>query len=523
MFPVLQSPKLNRLFAALSERRVIIILLCLTAAVLVISFLTLTSYPKIFIDEPWDSDVAWNLLKTGVNFDRMHAGVLDRWDAYWVRWTLLASLPYSASFGLLGLGLFQGRVVSWLFGLVLLGFTFGVGKRLYSPLTGALAALLVALSLSFLQASHYIRPEVMLAAANMTALYCYLAGAQDGRRWTFAVAGLIGVLAVDIHINGAFFLLALGVLHLVRVGREFFRSSSTWLLAAGAAVGAIYYLIVRVLPNPQTFFHCLTGCQGNILAPPIAQLNPLVWLRSLVGELGRYNFLENGLDLALIGAAVIFLLLRFGRSDRLLFAYLAATFVLFVLLVAHKGALYAVLFYPLLLLCIAEAFVDALRRCRELPAVKLFLTLLLALALVNGGVQYTRPLIASRGYDYYAVTRQIGEVVPSGARVLGMPQWWLGLADREYRSSLTLTYLHFLDGLSLTEGMERLRPDYLILDGAGLAALLVDEGYFAAGEGFAGYRLPRAEFWAFIQARGELLLKFEDPFEGPFEVYAIRW
>ena len=102
----------------------------------------LTAYPPVFIDEIWNANAAWNWLKTGVNFDSMHAGTMDQFGYEWVRWPIIGNVPYLASFALLGLGLFQARLVSWVFGLILLLATIMVGRRSYSLVTGVLAALI---------------------------------------------------------------------------------------------------------------------------------------------------------------------------------------------------------------------------------------------------------------------------------------------------------------------------------------------------------------------------------------------
>ena len=54
--------------------RIIAVLLILATVLIMISHLVfLTSYPQVFIDEPWNANVAWTWLKTGVNFDTIHS------------------------------------------------------------------------------------------------------------------------------------------------------------------------------------------------------------------------------------------------------------------------------------------------------------------------------------------------------------------------------------------------------------------------------------------------------------------
>ena len=142
--------------------------------------------------------------------------------------------------------------------------------------------------------------------------------------------------------------------------------------------------------------------------------------------------------------------------------------------------------------------------------------------MLNGAVHLGRPVYGNRDYDYYAVTEKIRSVVPSGARVMGLPNWWLGLAGHDYRSVLNLTFYHFLNEYTLTEGLKAIRPGIIIVD-ANLQGLLVDDGYFPPGPGFEVYRLPRREFEAFLSRRGHKVLDFTDPWHGKFEIYTVQW
>ena len=79
---------------------------CLVATVAValahLAFLTI--YPRVMIDEAWNANTAWGWLSGSFNFDRMHAGTLDRFGAGWVRRPYLGTLPWVMIFAVAGLG-----------------------------------------------------------------------------------------------------------------------------------------------------------------------------------------------------------------------------------------------------------------------------------------------------------------------------------------------------------------------------------------------------------------------------------
>lgn len=98
--------------------------------------------------------------------------------------------------------------------------------------------------------------------------------------------------------------------------------------------------------------------------------------------------------------------------------------------------------------------------------------------------------------------------------------WWLGLQDVEYQSILEITYLHFLDGKSLTEALDTQQAEYLIVDPS-IRSRLVDQGYFNPGS-FDADKMPRQEFASYLQENAEMILEYEDPIDGTIEVYRIE-
>ena len=170
----------------------------------------------------------------------------------------------------------------------------------------------------------------------------------------------------------------------------------------------------------------------------------------------------------------------------------------------------------------AETMVSLIRGQKGFDKQRLFAGTLLVLFLISAGIHVIRSNTNNRNYDYYAITERIKPYIPSGARVMGLPDWWLGFSEYDYRSSLNLTYYHFLNDYSLTEGFEEIRPDILILD-EDLQALLVEEGAYRANAGFDIYQLPRGEFEDFLALRGEKVEGFWDPWHGWFDIYAIHW
>jgi len=498
------------------------IMIIALAMIMITNVFFLTETPPVFIDESWNANTAWNWLQTGNNFDSMHSGALDQFGNEWLRWPKIGNLPWRLSYAIFGLGLSQARIVSWLFGVILLLATILVGRRTYGLLAGALAALLLSLSPPFMQASHYARWDIMLVAVAMLAYWLAINGMEGNKWWSHVLAGLLIGLSLDIHQNAVLFMLGFGVLYIVNYGKSVFKRRGTWLFSLGAIIGVGYFVATFILPDPEAYFRLFSLSLGNTHQVPISTLNPLILLQSIDDEIGRYHFFENSLAFALISASVVYLLLRRSKHDQLLLSFVGAIFAGFVLLIGNKHDIYAILLYPFFMLLVAETIISLVRSQQGFDKQRLFVGTLLAAFLISGGIHFARTMFDNRNYNYYAITEKIEPLIPPGGRVMGLPDWWLGLAEYDYRSSLNLTYYHFLNDYSLTEGLEEIRPDVLILD-EDLQALLVNEGAYKTNSGFEIYQLPRQEFEGFLAKQGEKVLEFWDPWHGWFDIYTIRW
>ncbi len=481
----------------------------------------LTKYPPVFIDEPWYANVAWNWLQTGGNFDPMHMASRGP-----VQWGYLANFPWLLSFATLGLGLLQMRLPAWIAGVLLVGTTAWAGRRNYGGPTATVAALLLVVSRPFAVSSHYGRPDIVLATAIMMVYALASFALERERWWAHLLAGFLLTMSVDIHPNALMFFPGLAAMYLVAYRQVILRRGGTWFCLSGAALGILIYVVARLSAGSTVF---LVGDGALLVAsshkPPVASLNPRVLLDSLVGQLHSLGLGANGLAFAVLAAGSACLAVRRRREDQLLLAFFGSAFVAFVLFIGNKASFYAILLYPFVVLVSATALITLLRGAlasRDGLMRGAFNGALLVLLLVGGARDSLLPMMRAWDYNYYAVTERIERSVPVGARVMGMPNWWLGLATYDYRSSLNLTFYYFIKGYSLTQGLEADRPDIIIVDDI-QRRVLVEQGYYKVGSGFDYYNLPRAEFEAFLAQRGRKVDEFTDPWHGRFEIYAIHW
>ena len=384
----------------------------------------------------------------------------------------LQGLSTAISFRLFGFGLFQGRVVSLVWGGLLLWTTFLVGRRLYGPAAGAIAVLFLGVSQPFLVSSHIVRPDVVVAALVMVALYCALRGLQEGGPVWHLLAGLVLGLSFDVHPNSLAFMPTVGLCYLLRFGRRTSLARESWLFAGGIAIGALYYAGVRILPDPRHYAETFGYWVGIDKRPPLFAGGIVPAAQAELWRWSQY-FSHRLAEAALLLLGVLAAGWRLAQTRRLdpLLGGLLAAFAVFVVLVSSKTEFYMILFFPTLVLLLAAAVSvvgSHLGGSRLLAA-----ALLVVLAVAGMGFEDNfRDVIEAasdaRQRDYAALSTQLQAEIPPGSKVVAPPVYWIGLARPPY-------YLDYVDfsvwervrrerNVSWPQFVDEIEPDYVILD-----------------------------------------------------------
>jgi hypothetical protein len=384
----------------------------------------------------------------------------------------LQGLTTAISFRLFGLGLFQGRVVSLLWGGLLLWATFLAGRRLYGPAAGGIAVLFLAMSLPFLISSHIVRPDIVVATLVVFALYCALRGLQDGGRIWHLLAGLSLGFSLDVHPNTLAFMPLVGFCYVAQLGRRAFAAPASWLFVGGIAVGALYYVAVRVLPDPANFAAAFGYWIGVDKQPPlVARRGP----NPIEAELGRWTsyFGSRQIELAVYAIGAAWALARMVRARRVepVLLGLVAALAVFTVLVSSKAEFYLILFFPLLALMLGGAIGEMLARLDGSRVVASALVVVLALAATGFDDNFSEMTEAAANFrdrDYGVLSRQLREQIPAGSRVVAPPIFWPGLATPphhvEYVDFFVWERLRREQNVSWPDFLRRVGPDFVVLD-----------------------------------------------------------
>ncbi|MFN8521707.1 MAG: glycosyltransferase family 39 protein [Chloroflexota bacterium] len=416
------------------------------------------------------------------------------------------------SFRLGGLGLFQGRIVSLIWGGALLWSTYLAGRRIVGQAASVLAVLFLAVSQPFLVSSHIVRPDVMVATLVMLALWASLRGVETGGRIWHLLSGLLLGLSFDVHPNTLAFMPLVGLVYVYVHGRRFLVQRDAWIFVAGLGIAAAYYLGARVLPDPVHYLETFQYWVGVDKRPPLLATRGGSPIQA---ELGRWTsyFSHRYLELGVLGIGVVVAGIRSvrHRCPDLLIAGLAIAITVFTVLVSSKTEFYMILFFPLLTLLLGSALAtihEQLTGHRVLAAVA-------AVALALGGMGFEdnfRDMVEAasdlKERDYGTLTAQIEAYIPAGSRVIAPPIYWIGLSNPPY-------YLDFVDfyvwervsrerRTSWSEFLAEINPSYVILDSK------------------AKYEVTRTGQTRFMEDNAELLGSIRHVNYGRVEIWKMR-
>jgi 4-amino-4-deoxy-L-arabinose transferase-like glycosyltransferase len=427
------------------------LLLGLVLAYLVLNLLTLDRVPLIDVDEAVEADAAWVLWREGHSTPTMmgghaHLGRLHLW-------------PRGFLFALSGVGPYQDRLPSLVFGVVGLWFTYLLGKELYNRTKGLMAASLLAISTLYFNFSHYGRGDMLLTLFYVTSAYCLWRATHGGARWLYLLCGLLSALSIDAHLNGVALPAVMGILLIAHFRRHTLHERGVWVWGAGVAVGLLYYLFVHVILDGANFLGQREFLHSR--RPPLLAMD---WYAILTSWLDRYvwyywkSHRVRIFELSVLLGGLIGPVINRKESDRFLLLILGTQFVLSTMLYTGQAEQYLVYCYPFLMLAVARTGLWlwhhgdlrlkrwTLRLC----------TIMSALVLIGGLFAfYTGALFVKfrreLGSDYDAYQRKLRAVIPDGALTFGNHNNWFGFHDQPY-----LFYGFF--GRSLDQLNDRLDP-----------------------------------------------------------------
>jgi 4-amino-4-deoxy-L-arabinose transferase-like glycosyltransferase len=162
----------------------------LTAAHLILTLPNLGAHTLWDMDEGVNAEAGREMVESG-NWITPHYNYEIRTAKpallYWLQ---------ALSFMAFGVSEWAARFPSVVCGLGSVWVTYELGRKMFTPSTGLVAALVLASFVEFCLISHAATPDPPLILFQMLVFYCYWAGSERDRRWWFVPAGVFAGLAV---------------------------------------------------------------------------------------------------------------------------------------------------------------------------------------------------------------------------------------------------------------------------------------------------------------------------------------
>lgn len=477
--------------------------------------------PTVNGDEPWQSSTAYKLARDGIFGSDLYAGyhgMEQRYFGFLPLYPMTLAVVFRFAEG----GLWQARFVSVACGTLILSLTFALARRLWHDVRLSVLAIFLLLTLRwfaesplhptgilFLDATRVARYDVLVPVLALAALHLFLSARQTARPILYLLTGILGGLAGLAHLYGLAVIPVLCALILWQSRSR--RGLYCALVLLGAIVTWLPYIAFVLGDIPDWL------AQTRVYAPRFDLFNPLWYWENFKTEATRYALgtnqnppllLRPGFWIFVLVLPVsVVLLLKRAILDRDARAQFIVTPL--ILFAASFAALLQLKFtnYLLLLMPFASIVVAwTMLRLWEagippnpfntmsslhLPKrprnwARVAVVLLLAAVYLEATTRISHlNALAATTTPYAEVSARLREVIPHGARVVGLPKYAYEYDAYIYRS------VHVALGLSnpmltrspvpLAAALDAQQPDYFLVDDD----LRV---YFNAGEDGNGAR-----------------------------------
>ncbi len=407
--------------------------------------LFLGTFPRVYVDEPWDSIPAYQLFFTGVLNNPVLEGRTFN-EEHFLAPRVVHLITLGLSYKIFDSQLLVGRMVSLLYAF---GVIYVLYKLLYlfgfSLFHRCLAVALLSSNNLFFIFARMIRPEITITFLGLISFYFIAKGSIEARNRPLAWAGLLSGIGACAHPSFILFLLPLAFFLLAEYRREALKKRSLWVFAAFFFVGLSPYLTYVIYQDASHHFaHFWAQISDRAV-----QADKAFWSQTFLDELTRYRqyaFFPYRVPIVLI--EVFFLGLSLRCNDRLSrFSQLVILthIVLLPVLIVVRNTRHLLPITPFIAILMVRIIQQqGLASPRDfftrfsLKSKVQKMVLISALALLSYQV-VGNPVMASakRVTGYEDLLEDMRVFIPPNSRVWGSMMFWFGFIDCDYRTDFT--------------------------------------------------------------------------------------
>jgi len=484
--------------------------LLLMAFYVFLSTFMLDKYPRVWVDEPWESITASTLAHEG----RMYNPVLENYtgfDKVLLQPRLLLSIAVAPVFALFGVGPVQGRLVSAVCGALLMFAVYLFTLKFFSKRAALLAVWFGMIETMMFISYRTIRPEIYLVTLESYSMLFLFQGMRANSRKFFLWSGLLAGVALWTHPNAVLHLGSVALILLLTYKFGAFTSRFSWTFAAAIIAAVIPYLVYVVVNDAGNSFSTFYLQLDNRTSALTQQGWLLVSARGEWNRILEYTQFPFRVPIVVAFVGVWLRSVMSKKRETLYIGIAVETHILLsLLMISNKTVLYTTSVLPMLCILAAVTVDDMIgapkviaarlkdmlssRHMRQSLGVGLFIILSL-----NQCAGDSQLLWRNRNCSYDKTIGQLQTAIPRDAKVWGSITFWFGFQHQPLRTQYT----------QLRE-VSTFKPDYMITGDAEIW-----------GKDFWKPVRDRADSLA--RERGSLVAELPENCYGTLKVYRLRW
>jgi hypothetical protein len=375
--------------------------------------------------------------------------------------------------------------------------------------------------LPLLDAAQMARYDVAVPVFTLAAVWVF--SHADSVQKYLLVGGLIGLAAL-FNVYGVFMLPVLLVAWTGLHGRGGWRQPAPYLMLLGCVGVGLTWLAYAAANWPD-----YVG-QNRFHVAAFDVFNPQFYLENLTREIERFSDVRpwQGIGVWLVAIALPTALAGLIISARrqhsrawLIVLLVIGQQALFALVLVAKTPRYFIAIWPYVIIALAWLAV-ALWRTGQTPIVRGGLIVCVVLILIeSGGALWQRQSALASITPYERFTAQVAKLIASGARVLGLHTYWLGLRQFDYRTWLVPVLLadarYSEPALTFDAALAQVNADVILIDPA------MRETLAAMAQPTDARHALFEQYQAYLdQHHARLIGEVDDVTYGLVQVYAVQ-
>lgn len=492
-------------------------------------------------DEPWILSPGYKLFTQGVYGSDLFAG-FNGMESIYFEFMPLMSLLQGLGVLFFGVGVLQMRIIPVMLGAITLVLSFALARRIANTTTGVITMFLLLFwqwtmsgtrlfgsGIPLMDVARVARYDILVAPLGLSALLVWMHARRTHAWRYYFLCGLLAGFAGMAHLYGVFWIAALIITHTLDhlrfERRSMFRATA--LIVGGAGVVWLVWIGVALL-NWNYFVGQTTqyGDRFNVF-------NAAFYLQNLALEGQRYNLgIRNVQSLARIGLwmlaggvplATVWVIAKAARDQYRKAVWLLVPSILFpilfALLIRVKTFNYLVSIAPLYALILAWCLVTFFHTWHR---ARFAIVLILAVTSLESAwsIGNMQGFANRHGRSMKIFYQTLREVTPATGRILGSPQYWLAMPQRDYRAAILPFFLSNPRlnqyPLEFEAALTQIKPDIIFID-AHIADISDNYGDHLR----AARRAPLRNFLLKYNAR--LIAQISDNYGEPFQIYTLEW